>query len=60
MPRGARDRFGHFRGRHIRARGGDSFSEIAISAGKVHSTDMLLATIAYEMIHLYQCRRWTS
>lgn len=51
---GARDRYGHFRGRHTRARGADSFSEIAISAGKVRSTDMLMATMAHEMIHLYQ------
>jgi len=51
---GARDRFGHFRGRHVRARGKDSFSEIAISAGMVHTTDMLMATMAHEMIHLYQ------
>src|SRR5205809_861445 len=51
---GARDRFGHFRGRHSRARGADSFSEIAISAGMVRSTDMLMATMAHEMIHLYQ------
>ncbi|HJR55150.1 MAG TPA: SprT-like domain-containing protein [Rhizomicrobium sp.] len=59
---GARDRYGHFRGRHTKARakarasarGVDSFSEIAISAGKVRSTDMLMATMAHEMIHLYQ------
>lgn len=49
----ARDRFGHFRGRHLRARG-DSFSEIAISAHVVQSTDLLMATMAHEMIHLYQ------
>jgi hypothetical protein len=55
---GARDRYGHFRGRHTKARvgarGADSFSEIAISAGKVRSTDVLMATMAHEMIHLYQ------
>jgi hypothetical protein len=51
---GAKDRFGHFRGRHIRAEGADSFSEIAISAGMVRSTDLLMATMAHEMIHLYQ------
>ena len=50
---GARDRFGHFRGRHIRAKG-DSFSEIAISAGRVRTTELLMATMAHEMIHLYQ------
>ena len=51
---GARDRFGHFRGRHRRARGQDGFSEIAISAQLVRSSDMLIATMAHEMIHLYQ------
>ena len=57
---GARDRFGHFRGRHTRARGADSFSEIAISAGMVRSTDMLMATMAHEMIHLYQDETGTA
>lgn len=51
---GARDRFGHFRGRHRRARGVDGFSEIAISSRLVRSTELLLATMAHEMIHLYQ------
>ena len=32
---GAKDRFGHFRGRHRKAQGDDGFSEIAISAGLV-------------------------
>lgn len=50
---GARDRFGHFRGRHRRARG-DSFSEIAISGRMVKSSELLIATMAHEMIHLYQ------
>jgi hypothetical protein len=50
---GARDRFGHFRGRHIKA-SADSFSEIAISAGVVRTTELLMATMAHEMIHLYQ------
>ena len=57
---GARDRFGHFRGRHRRARGADDFSEIAISAGMVKSTDLLLATMAHEMIHLYQDETGTA
>lgn len=51
---GARDRFGHFRGRHRRATGADGFSEIAISAQLVKSTELLMATMAHEMIHLYQ------
>jgi hypothetical protein len=51
---GARDRFGHFRGRHRKARGADDFSEIAISAKLVKSSDLLIATMAHEMIHLYQ------
>ena len=51
---GAKDRFGHFRGRHTRATGADSYSEIAISARMVRSTDLLMATMAHEMIHLYQ------
>ena len=37
---GAKDRFGHFRGRHRKARGDDGFSEIAISAGMVKSSDV--------------------
>ena len=39
---GTRDRFGHFRGRHAKATGNDGFSEIAISAGMVKSTDLLI------------------
>ena len=50
---GAKDRYGHFRGRHRKARG-DDFSEIAISAGLVKTTDLLLSTMAHEMIHLHQ------
>lgn len=50
---GARDRFGHFRGRHRRA-GENGFSEIAISAQLVKSSNLLIATMAHEMIHLYQ------
>ena len=52
---GTRDRFGHFRGRHKKA-SGDDFSEIAISAGMVRSTELLIATMAHEMIHLRQYR----
>lgn len=51
---GARDRFGHFRGRHRRPSGANGFSEIAISCRLVHSTELLMATMAHEMIHLYQ------
>lgn len=51
---GARDRFGHFRGRHRKARGENGFSEIAISARLVKSSELLIATMAHEMIHLYQ------
>jgi len=57
---GAKDRFGHFRGRHRRARGDDEFSEIAISAPLVNSTDMLISTMAHEMIHLYQDETGTA
>ena len=56
---GAKDRFGHFRGRHRKARG-DDFSEIAISAGMVKSTDVLISTMAHEMIHLYQDETGTA
>jgi SprT-like family protein len=55
-----RDRFGHFRGRHRKARGDDGFSEIAISAGLVRTTDALIATMAHEMIHLYQDETGTA
>jgi len=51
---GARDRFGHFRGRHRKAQGDNGFSEIAISARMVCSSELLIATMAHEMIHLYQ------
>ena len=57
---GTRDRFGHFRGRHKRASGNDAFSEIAISAGMVRSSDLLIATMAHEMIHLYQDETGTA
>src|ERR1700712_2643249 len=51
---GAADRFGHFRGRHRRAQGADGYSEIAISARMVRDSGVLIATMAHEMIHLYQ------
>ena len=57
---GAKDRFGHFRGRHRKALGDDGFSEIAISAGLVRSTELLLCTMAHEMIHLYQDETGTA
>ena len=57
---GAKDRFGHFRGRHRRALGDNGFSEIAISAPLVNSTDMLISTMAHEMIHLYQDETGTA
>ncbi len=57
---GTRDRFGHFRGRHRKATGDDGFSEIAISAGMVRSTDLLISTMAHEMIHLYQDENGTA
>jgi hypothetical protein len=57
---GAKDRFGHFRGRHRKAQGDDGFSEIAISAGLVRSTDLLISTMAHEMIHLYQDETGTA
>jgi hypothetical protein len=57
---GTKDRFGHFRGRHRRASGDDGFSEIAISAGMVRSSDVLISTMAHEMIHLYQDETGTA
>ena len=40
--------------------GDDEFSEIAISAGMVSSTDLLISTMAHEMIHLYQDETGTA
>jgi SprT-like family len=51
---GARDRFGHFRGR-IKAT--PELNEIGVSICVVKSTDLLMATMAHEMIHLYQHER---
>jgi hypothetical protein len=48
---GARDRFGHFRGRFKSV---PDFNEIGVSIRAVNSTDLLMATMAHEMIHLYQ------
>src|ERR1700761_8490675 len=48
---GARDRFGHFKGR---IKDNSDLNEIALSGAKVHSTAMLMETMAHEMIHLYQ------
>jgi hypothetical protein len=48
---GARDRFGHFKGR---IKDNVDLNEIGVSQHIVHSTDMLMATMAHEMIHLYQ------
>ena len=56
---GAKDRFGHFRGRHRRA-DLHGASEIAISASLVRSTGVLLATMAHEMIHLHQDENGTA
>lgn len=50
---GAKDRLGYFRGRYRRGRSED-FNEIAISGNEVSSTALLMATMAHEMIHLYQ------
>ena len=50
---GAKDRLGYFRGRYRRGKRED-FNEIAISANEVSSTELLMATMAHEMIHLYQ------
>src|ERR1700748_764976 len=57
---GTRDRFGHFRGRHRKARGENGYSELAISAKLVKSSDVLIATMAHEMIHLYQDENGTA
>ena len=48
---GARDRFGHFRGR---IKSTPDLNEIGVSIRVVKSTDLLMATMAHEMIHLYQ------
>jgi hypothetical protein len=48
---GARDRFGHFRGR-IKTK--PELNEIGVSIRVVKSTDLLMATMAHEMIHLFQ------
>ena len=48
---GARDRFGHFKGR---IKDDSDLNEIGVSQRAVHSTDTLMATMAHEMIHLYQ------
>ena len=52
---GARDRFGHFRGR---IKSMPEFNEIGVSIRVVKSTDLLMATMAHEMIHLYPARKW--
>ena len=48
---GARDRFGHFRGR---IKSMPDLNEIGVSIRVVNSTDLLMATMAHEMIHLFQ------
>jgi hypothetical protein len=48
---GARDRFGHFKGR---IKDNTDLNEIGMSQRAVHSTEILMATMAHEMIHLYQ------
>ena len=48
---GARDRYSHFKGRF---KDKVDLNEIGVSQAKVHSTDMLMATMAHEMIHLHQ------
>jgi hypothetical protein len=48
---GARDRYGHFKGR---IKDNSDLKEIALSQTKVHSTDVLMQTMAHEMIHLHQ------
>ena len=48
---GARDRYGHFKGR---IKDNSDMNEIGVSQRKVQSTDMLMATMAHEMIHLFQ------
>jgi hypothetical protein len=47
----ARDRYGHFKGR---IKDNSDLNEIGVSQRKVRSTGMLMATMAHEMIHLYQ------
>ena len=54
---GARDRFGHFRGR---IKGMPDLNEIGVSLRAVRSTDLLMATMAHEMIHLYQDETGTA
>jgi hypothetical protein len=54
---GARDRFGHFRGR-IKTM--PDLNEIGVSIRVVNSTDLLMATMAHEMIHLFQHEKGTA
>jgi len=48
---GARDRYGHFKGR---IKDNLDLNEIGVSQAKVRSTDVLMQTMAHEMIHLNQ------
>src|ERR1700753_3934956 len=54
---GARDRFGHFRGR---IKSMPDLNEIAASVRGGKSTALLMATIAHEMMHLYQHENGSS
>jgi hypothetical protein len=54
---GARDRFGHFRGR---IKSMPDLNEIGVSVRVVKSTDLLMATMAHEMIHLFQHENGSS
>src|ERR1700733_14069393 len=54
---GARDRFGHFRGR---IKSTPELNEIGVSIRVVHSTDLLMATMAHEMLHLFQHEKGSS
>jgi hypothetical protein len=53
----ARDRFGHFRGRF---KSMPDLNEIGVSQNVVHSTEILMATMAHEMIHLHQHEKGTA
>ena len=53
----ARDRFGHFRGRF---KSTPDLNEIGVSQHVVHSTEILMATMAHEMIHLHQHEKGTA
>lgn len=45
-----KERYGHWNGTPE----GDTVGELAVSIGTITSTDLLVATVAHEMIHIHQ------